>query len=378
MTSQERHEARYRRRVAKRAEKKVKKLATCNDFEKVFSYENLYKSYRKSRCNVAWKASMQKYICQAPANIQITLEKLLEGTFKSYGFVEFDICERGKLRHIKSVCIEERIVQRCLCDYSLVPALSRTFIHDNGASLKNKGYTFSVRRITQHLREHYRKYGTDGYILTFDFSKFFDSISHELIKKIVRRELTNTKLLNLIDHFIDAFGGSAGIGLGSQVSQIFALAAANRLDHFVKEILGVKHYGRYMDDGYLIHPSKEYLASCLSSIRLICEELDLKLNEKKTQIVKLSHGFSFLKVHFRITESGKIIKTMPHGSITKMRHKLKSFYVLYKNGKMTLQDVYASYQSWRAYSENFNAYRTRRNMDDLYNNLFIFTKGEYV
>ena len=169
MTSEERREARYQRRVKRRAEKKKKNYSSCDDFDQVFSYENLYRSYKKCRQGVAWKASVQKYITQAPLLINQTYERLQDGTFRSSGFYEFDLNERGKLRHIKSVTINERVVQRCLCDYALVPMVGRTFIYDNGASMEHKGYTFSIKRLCQHLREHYRKYGTDGYILLFDF-----------------------------------------------------------------------------------------------------------------------------------------------------------------------------------------------------------------
>lgn len=73
-------------------------------------------------------------------------------------------------------------------------------------------------------------------------------------------------------HFIDAFG-DVGLGLGSQISQTFALASADRLDHYIKEVLRIKGYGRYMDDGYLIHHSKAYLQKCLSQIEQICNAL---------------------------------------------------------------------------------------------------------
>lgn len=192
-----------------------------------------------------------------------------------------------------------------------------------------------------------------------------------LIKAVVRKEFTDERLIQIIEHFIDAFG-DVGLGLGSQISQTFALTAANRLDHYIKEVLHIKHYARYMDDGYLIHPSKEYLKKCLASIEQICDMLHLKLNKKKTQIVKLTHGFTFLKVKFRITESGKIIKKVYHRSVTKMRQKLKSFYRLYCDKVMTISDVYASVQSWFAYTKNFNAYRTRRSVGALYDRLFVF------
>lgn len=377
MTSEERREARYRRRTEARARKKTETCAEYDDFAKVFSYEHLYDAYRKSRRNVSWKASVQKYIALAPTNVKRTHERLMNGTFRSSGFMEFDINERGKKRHIRSVHIEERVVQRCLCDYCLVPMLKRTFVYDNAASLQNKGYSFSVRRLTQHLHEHYRKHGTEGYVLLYDFSKFFDRVSHELVKRITRREFSDERIIAIIDHFVDAFG-DVGLGLGSQISQTFALAAANRLDHFIKEVLRIEHYGRYMDDGYLIHPSKEYLKKCLVEIERVCTELDITLNTRKTQIVKLSHGFTFLKIKFFFTETGRIIKKIYHRSVTKMRQKLKAFYRLYKQGIMTAQDVYASYQSWRAYSLNFNAYRTCKAVGALYDNLFIFRREEYV
>lgn len=372
MTSEERREARYQRRKARRAEKKAAQCAMCDNFDWVFSYEHLYHSYKMCRRNVAWKASVQKYMTQAPLNVLQTYTRPMNGKFKTTGFFEFDIMERGKKRHIRSVTISERVVQRCLCDYALVPVLCRTFVYDNGASMKNKGYTFASKRLTQHLREHYRKHGQDGYILLFDFSKFFDRVSHKLVKAILRKEFTDERILALTEHFIDAFG-SIGMGLGSQISQILALASANRLDHYIKEVCGIRGYGRYMDDGYLIHPDKAYLKKCLEGIKAICDELEITLNTKKTQIVKLSHGFTYLKVRYYLLPSGKVIKKIYRRSVTKMRHKLKSFQQKVADGIMTYKDVYQSWQSWRAYAANFNAYRTIQRMGDLYNQLFIFT-----
>lgn len=371
MTSEERREARYQRRVMKRAAKKAQGYSTYDDFDKVFSYGNLYRAFKKCRRSVAWKASVQKYITQAPLMVDRTYERLQAGSFRSDGFYEFDICERGKTRHIKSVTIAERVVQRCLCDNALVPVLSPTFIYDNGASLKNRGYHFSIRRIVRHLRKHYRKHGTEGYILLFDFSKFFENVSHELCKRIMRENFHDKRIIALTDHFIDMFG-DVGLGLGSQISQTFALASANRLDHFVKEVLKIKGYGRYMDDGYLIHKSKEYLRFCLAEIRKLCKELGIKLNEKKTQIVKLSHGFTFLKTRFYITETGKVIRKIYKKSVTKERRKLKSFVPLMAFKVMTYADVAAAFQSWCAYAKNFNAWHTLQNMYQLYNELFIY------
>lgn len=369
MTSEERREARYSRRKAKRDQKKRLEYSQNDDFDWVFSYEHLYKAYRKCRRGVAWKASTQNYITHAPLYVYQTYKKLKAGRFKTSGFTEFDIHERGKVRHIRSVTITERVVQRCLCDYALGPIMRRTFIHDNGASTLNKGYDFAVRRLTQHLHEHYRKHGSEGYILIFDFSKFFDRISHKLVKGILRKEFSDERILSLAEHFIDAFGYE-GLGLGSQISQVLALASANRLDHYIKERCGIRGYARYMDDGYLIHKDKGYLQTCLEQIRELCKELHITLNEKKTQIVKLTHGFTWLKVKIFLTKNGKIIRKIHRSSVTRMRQKLKKYVVLVNNGIMSVDDARMSAQSWRGHAKRFDAYDTICSMETLFGKLF--------
>ena len=181
MTSEERREARYQRRKAEREAKKQERNENCGCFEAVFSYDNMYDAYKQTRKGVLWKSSVQTYKANALANVYKTRVELLSGRYKSRGFTEFDLVERGKPRHIKSVHISERVVQRCLCDNCLTPLLSSSFIHDNGASLKGKGIDFALDRLERHLHEHYRRHGTEGYALLFDFSKYFDTARHNPI-----------------------------------------------------------------------------------------------------------------------------------------------------------------------------------------------------
>lgn len=369
MTSEERREARYQRRKQKRLESKDRQRKPYDDFETVFSYENLFSAYRMCRKNVRWKSSTQRYIANAPLNVYTTYTKLHNGTFESDGFYEFDLFERGKARHIRSVSIQERVVQRCLCDFSLVPMMRRTFIYDNGASLTYKGYAFAVRRIDRHIRWHYRHYGNNGYVLLFDFSSYFDSISHELLEKIIRKEYTDERLIDLLMHFIKMFGDE-GLGLGSQISQVLALAAANGLDHFIKEDLGIKCYGRYMDDGYLIHHDKAYLQECMERIYQKCKELGLKLNIKKTRIVPIRRDFQWLKIMFRLTESGYIVKRIWHKSVVRMRRKMKKLKRKMEAGLLEQSDIRASYESWKSHTKGLDVYKTMQSMDELYNSLF--------
>ena len=374
MNSAERREARYQRRLASRKRRKSLRLRELDDFDKVFTYTHLYESYRKSRRNVGWKASVQRYVVQAPERVLAAYSRLRDGTWKSGKYSEFDIMERGKLRHIRSVGISERVVQRCLCDHCLVPALSRTFAYDNGASLKNKGYHFASRRLAQHLREHYRKHGCEGYVLLYDFKGFFDSIPHDLVQGCVAHEISDERLRALCGMLVSDFG-RRGLGLGSQISQILALAAASRLDHYVKEVLHVRGYGRYMDDGYLIHRSKAYLRECLGAVRAICSKLGLKLNESKTQIVKLTHGFPWLKVRYRLLPSGRVLRRIRRDATSRERRKLKAFRRKVDAGSMTEEDAWLSYQSWRAYADGFDSHRSIVSTDRAFIRLFPTVAG---
>ena len=96
---------------------------------------------------------------------------------------------------------------------------------------------------------------------------------------------------------IDSTEGEVGIPIGNQSSQLFALLYLNGLDHYIKEKLGIKFYGRYMDDFYLIHEDKEYLKYCLREITAYVGNLGLELNEK-TQIYPLRNGIDFFGVPY--------------------------------------------------------------------------------
>lgn len=134
-------------------------------FEEVFSFRHLYLSGKKCCKGVYWKSSTQRYIGNIIPNIALTARSLNEGNFYHRGFHEFTIMERGKKRYIRSVHITERAVQKCLCDYCIVPIYSSSFIYDNSASLKHRGMDFALRRMICHLQKHYRKHGLAGGIL---------------------------------------------------------------------------------------------------------------------------------------------------------------------------------------------------------------------
>lgn len=334
-------------------------------YDEVFSYSNIEKAYHDCCLSVGWKPSIQRY-----KNHRITLltslyNRLKKRKFKSKGFYAFDIFERGKLRHIKSVNIEERIVQRCLCDNCLVPLIVPKLIYDNSACLTGKGYDFAISRIRRHITTFYRKNGLNGWILQFDIHHYFESIPHDKMIDLMSKIIDDKDILKLYCDLVNNFPGDVGLGLGSQISQISAVYYLNSLDHFIKDKLGVKYYARYMDDGYVIAGNKDELYFILDNIKIILKDLGLELNNK-TRITKLSKNFTFLKAKFLVLSNGKIIMKPSRGNITKERRKIKKLGNKLVEGTISSEDINASVQSWKGHLLRFDSHNTIESMDKLY------------
>ena len=373
MNSDERREVRRERRRNARQAKREKADAPFDDFGLVADADSLYRAFQNSKKGVSWKESVQRFDASLLANIAELRRKLLAGESVQSRFVEFTLNERGKTRHIKSVHISERVVQKALCDEVLVPILSRPLIHDNGACVKGKGVHFAIQRLILHLSRFYRENKTnDGYALLVDFSKFFDNVDHAVLFALVDARVKDVRIRRIVRDFVSVFGDGKSLGLGSQVSQIAAVFYPDGLDHFIKEKLRIKFYGRYMDDLYLIHRDRDYLKYCLRQIKTVCDELKITVNERKTRIVKLKDGVSFLKGRYPLTESGKVLRLPHRDSAKRMRRKLVKFKALIDAGKMGYADLRTAYQSWRGnFRKRFNGGLHIRRMDELYNRLFI-------
>ena len=260
----------------------------------------------------------------------------------------------------------ERIVQKALCKNVLYPVYTRSLVYDNGASQKGKGVKFSNDRLIKHLRQHFRKYGRNGYILLIDYKGYFENIDHDALRKIYRGYFTDPRLLKLIDDFVEAYGAK-GLGLGSETSQMHAIAFPNKIDHAVIETLGTEiTFGRYMDDSYIIAKNKSTLIKALEIIKRFCEKLKIILSPKKTKIVSLKNCFRYLKTIFHFSNTGRIIKKPYRRNVTRQRRKVKKQIRLYKAGKLGLKELRQSFESWAGSMLRRDARRTVWNMRRLF------------
>lgn len=290
------------------------------DFKKVIDFENMYKAYRKSKCGKGYKKSAAKFNIMALDGINILIEELKNKTYKISPYNEFKVYE-PKERVIKTTSFKDKVVQHSLCDNVILPKLQEVFIYDNCAGQKGKGTLFGLNRLSEHMKAFYKRYGSNGYILKCDITKFFYNISHQQLKDIVNYYFSYDENINwLCNLFIDSTEGK-GIPLGNQINQGFALLYLDGMDKLIKGDLGIEYYGRYMDDFYIIHQNKGYLKYCLEIITKFLDTLDLTLNGK-TQIFPFKNGVSYLGFHTYITATGKTIRKLKNQNKRKIKEKL--------------------------------------------------------
>ena len=338
------------------------------EYKDTITFEALYDGLQKCKRGVMWKDSVAGYSANGLKNTYLLRQELVSSKYKLRPYQQFVVTD-PKRREVMATQIRDRQYQRALCDGYLYHELTRHFIYDNGACQTGKGVNFALDRMNTHLHRYYRKYGANGFVLKCDIHHYFAETSHEVAKAAIRKRVRDKDACYRVEQIIDSFGGDKGIGLGSQVSQLIELAVLDDLDHFIKERLGIRHYERYMDDFVLIHPDKEYLKYCLSEIEQKLSDVGLTLN-RKTQIFPLTQGVIWLKWRFILTSSGKVVRKMSPQSIYRQRRKLKRMQKLVADGKIAVEDVRQSMESWTASAERGNTHKVAREMWHLFDQLF--------
>lgn len=346
--------------------------------EYVMEAEHIFKAMRKSENGVRWKASVQRFEIDTLRWAATLNNEVCSGKYKSRGFRKFDIMERGKLRHIQSVHISERTVQKLLCNYALKPTIYPTLIYDNSASQEGKGTEFALTRLKEHLRWHLARYGKKGVVVVMDYHDFFASIPHEGAIKAMSGKLSDDRLTHYVEEFVNAFDGDFGLGLGSETSQIGAICYPSDIDRFIKEELRVHCYARYMDDSYMILPNREYAEYCLKRIKEKVQAKGMEINDKKTVIHNMtSDDFVFLKKRIHIADTGKIIMRLTRKNFKEEKQRIRHQRAEYDAGRLPLYSIIQSYNSWRGYAKKYNSYHTVGKMDDFFESVMgdILQKG---
>jgi retron-type reverse transcriptase len=339
-----------------------------NLFERIVSFENLLLAARNASQSKRNKANVLIFNYNLEENLFLLQRTLIDKTYRPGGYRAFHIFDPKK-RLISAAPFADRVVHHALCNI-IEPLFDRTFIYDSYANRLGKGTHAGIKRVQKFLRGN-------RFVLKCDLKKYFPSIDHELLKQEIRWRITDADALWLIDTIIDSsneqefvydiFPGDnvftplqrrKGLPLGNLTSQFFANLFLNRLDHFIKEILQVLYYARYVDDLLFAANNIAFLNEIMQKIEEYLMNLRLKLHPKKCHILRSDKGVPFL---------GQVI--FPHYRLLKKQNvkrfcqRLPRLAQQLDAGDITQKRYNAGIQGWKGHAVQADTFRLRQGLE---------------
>ena len=326
--------------------------------KQVFTEEYMNNQYHIALKGKRDHTNVIKFSKESLYNLEKLRKSILQNSYIPGKDYEFTIFE-PKMRVVRANHFTDKIIQGLLVNYVIQPLVEPTLIYDNYASRKDKGTKAGLDRLSEFLNSAFINYGRDLnniYVLQCDVKKYFDNISLPILRSKISRLNIDNQLKNLLNiELRAAHENDKGLCLGHELSQWFAIWYLNEMDHYIKEKLHIKYYGRYMDDFYLISDSREYLYKCLYDITDILEGFGLKLNTKKSRVYNMSECIKFLGFKFILTNSGEVKRILLKSSSQRMHKKIKKWYNILINNidpiyqRDFMLDCITSMESWRSH-----------------------------
>lgn len=269
-----------------------------NLFDAVFSHENLYRAYLDARRGKRKKAACFEFETRLGANLQALYDEIHSGSYRPQPYFKFTIYE-PKERVIYGPAFRDIVAQHAI--YRVVYEIfNQTFIAASFACRTGYG----THRASDYLQRALRESTAESYTLKLDVRKFFYSIDRAVLRKLIERKLKDRRLVDAMMLYA-VMDAPVGIPIGNLLSQLYALIYLNPLDHFIKRVLKVRYYVRYVDDFVLIGLTRPQCIEFRSEIvRFLREELHLELS--KSTIARVSRGVNF--VGYRTWRSRRFIR----------------------------------------------------------------------
>lgn len=315
-------------------------------YNQISSIEHLFQAWNSFKIGKRHKKDVQRFEVNLENNLFGLHEQLITKTYRHQSYVAFNIYD-PKFRHIHKAIVEDRIVHHAVVSV-IEPLFDKTFIYDSYSCRVSKGTHKAVERLFVFVRKVSRNYTQSCFALKLDIKKYFASVNHEILLKIICKRVKDPDLLWLIENIIGSFSKTTGIPIGNLTSQIFANIYLNEMDQFMKHDLKVKYYIRYCDDFIVIANEKKYLEALIPKIQsFLNDRLKLSLHEKKIIIRKLNQGIDFL---------GYVV--LPHYILPRTKTKRRIFKKLKE--KIGSENFNQSLQSYLGYLKHANAYKVQQ------------------
>lgn len=337
-------------------------------FERIASFRTLHEAAKRAICGKRSKPGAAAYMANLEKNLLRTEQMLKEGAWRGGGYTVIEVRD-PKPRRVSAAPFRDRVVHHALCSV-VEPIFERGFIADSYANRKGFGTHKAIARY-EYFQGRYR------HVLRCDIYRYFPSIDHKILKADLRRRIACEPTLALMDAIIDGsnpqeevnvfFAGDdlftpyqrrRGLPIGNLTSQLFGNIYLDGLDHFVKEVLRVPGYVRYVDDFALFHDDPEVLVGWQAHIARYLEGRRLLLHPRKTHIASCAEPAEFLGLVLH----GNGYRRLPEGNVCRFRNRLRGMRQRWKAGTIETTEIQQRVQSWIAHAEHANTWRLRRTL----------------
>lgn len=327
-------------------------------FRDRLTYVKLMEAHERASKNKRSKREVLRFEIDLESNMTNLYRKLQNHTYHLGKYREFTIYE-PKERVIKSLPYLDRIVHQWYVEEFIKPFFVPRFIKDSYACIEDKGSHLAVENMQKYMRIMKRNCGT-YYILKCDIRKYFYNIDRDILFSIVKKRMEDPELIDFTRLLIyEGSNEKIGIPIGNYTSQYFANIYLNELDHYVKEVLRVRFYCRYMDDFILLVPTKQEAKELKEKIeKFVRERLHLELNQK-TNYYPNAMGVNFCG--YRIFETHRLLRT---SSKKRIKRQVKRWNKAYQSGTYDLAHIEASWNSWLGHSCHANTFMLQNKIYD--------------
>lgn len=327
-----------------------KKIKNC--FDKNLTFKKFLAAHNRARKHKIYKNEVIRFELNLENNLINLMNSIKNNTYHLGDYYSFKIFE-PKERVINALPYKDRIVHQWYVEEFIKPYIVPTFISTSFACLKDRGTHKAVDMVQTQLR-NFKRERKNFWILKCDIRKFFYNIDPIILFDILKKYIKDKKLLQFTHLLIfDKRQNSdkIGIPIGNYTSQFFANIYLNELDQYIKRILKIKYYTRYMDDFILLLNSK---ADCIKYKKLIEDflgfKLHLKLNDK-SRYYPQNMGVNFCG--YRIFTTHRLLRVSSKKNI---KRKIKHWNKQYKKNTLNLPRTMQSINSWRGHISHCNSY----------------------
>lgn len=271
-----------------------------HNYDSIISLESLLLSWKEFAIGKRNRRDVQVFERNLMDNIIALHYDLATGTYHHSGYEAFCISD-PKPRNIHKASVRDRVVHRAVYRV-LYPFFDRLFIADSFSCRDGKGIHKALDRFQKFSRKVSHNHTRTVWVLKCDVKKFFASIDHDILLRILREHIRDRAILGLLAEIILSFQTESGKGLplGNLTSQLLANVYLNEFDRFMKHTLRARYYIRYADDFVILSHEREVLEAILPRIRgFLGSRLALTLHPDKVSITTVASGVDFLGwVHF--------------------------------------------------------------------------------